>query len=391
MSAAPAGMNERAALWVLLAANFVIGTGVLLPVGLLDQLARELSVSIPTAGLLMTVGGAVIAVGAPLAAAFTSRIDRRALLIFGLGLYAAGHAISAFAPGFTVLLATRAAMIIAAGIVTPQAAAAISALLPAERRSSAISFVFLGWSMAMVAGMPMASLIGDHWGWRTAFALEGLLAAIVLVCIRMTIPKGIRVVPLSLASWGQALSNPVFCLVLLVTAINSASQFILFGYLKPFLAAAATATPGMIAGLLAWQGVWGVAGNLLASRIVGRFGEAAMVLAGLLSMTTGLALIGLGSSVLPILLLGIVLWGAGSFSANSVQQARLVGLIPAFASASIALNTSCTYLGQAVGSALGGGLIAGGSLELLPWAAAAGMTLAAGVSVLAAGIARRRG
>lgn len=389
MSAAPVGMNERAALWVLLAANFVIGTGVLLPVGLLDQLARELGVSIPTAGLLMTVGGAVIAVGAPLAAAFTSRIDRRALLIFGLALYVAGHAISAFAPSFTVLLITRALMIIAAGIVTPQAAATISALLPAEQRSSAISFVFLGWSMAMVAGMPMASLIGDHWGWRTAFALEGVLAAIVLVCIRVTIPRGIRVVPLSLASWGQALSNPVFCLVLLATAVNSASQFILFGYLKPFLASAVGATPGMIAGFLAWQGVWGVGGNVLASRIVGRLGEPSTVLVGLLSMSLGLALVGLAAGHLPVLLLGVLLWGAGSFSVNSVQQARLVRLIPAFASASIALNTSCTYSGQAVGSAIGGGLIAGGSLELLPWAAAAGMMIAAVVSMIAARIARR--
>lgn len=377
-------------MWVLLASNFVIGTGVLLPVGLLDQLARELGVTIPTAGLLMTVGGAVIAVGAPLTAALTSRVDRRLLLVFGLSLYVAGHAISALAPSFLVLLVTRALMILAAGIVTPQAAATISAMVPPGRRSSAISFVFLGWSMAMVAGMPAASLIGDQWGWRTAFAIASALSALALGAVLLTIPKGIRVAPLSLASWRHALSDPVLCLVLGVTAINSASQFILFGYLKPYFAFALAATPGMIALLLAWQGMWGVAGNLAALRIVGRLGEATTVLIGLLLMATGLALVGGAGATLPLLLLGIVLWGAGSFSANSVQQAQLVGLIPAFASASIALNTSCTYLGQAIGSAIGGGLIAAGRLQALPWYAAAGMTFAAAVSVLAARIAVRR-
>lgn len=390
MTDSPGRGSDRAALWSLLAANFVIGTGVLLPVGLLDQLSRELGVSIPTAGLLLTVGGAVIAIGAPLAAAVTSRIDRQALLVAGLGLYAAGHAISALAPGFMVLLVTRALMIIAAGIVTPQAAATIGAMVPPDRRSAAISFVFLGWSMAMVAGMPAASLIGDHWGWRAAYAVAAILSALVLAAILVTIPKGIRVAPLSLASWRQALGDPALVLVLLVTALNSASQFILFGYLKPYFAFALAATPGTIALLLAWQGVWGVVGNFAASRVVGRLGEAPTVLVGLLSMTIGLALIGVAGATLPALLLGILLWGSGSFSANSIQQARLVGLIPAFASASIALNTSCTYLGQALGSAIGGGLIATGKLALLPWGAAAGMALAVIVSVLAARIVIRR-
>lgn len=382
--------SYRGVLWALLFANFVIGTGVLLPVGVIDELARDLGTTIPTAGLLITVGGVVIAVGAPLVAALTSAIDRRLLIAAALGLYAAGHAVSAIAPNFSVLLLSRALMIIAAGIVTPQAAATIGALLPPERRSSAITFVFVGWSMALVGGIPLASLIGDHLGWRMAYVVTTLLSVLALVWVSVTIPSGVRVAPLSFASWRAALADPSMVLVLAVTALSSAGQFILFGYLKPYLAGALALAPGAIALMLGWQGAWGIIGNMVAGRFVTRLGEGRTVLLGLLAMLAGLGVMAIAGNVLIAVLFAFIIWGAGTFSSNSAQQARLVVLAPAFASASIALNTSCIYLGQAIGSAAGGGFIAGGALKWLPLAASAVMAAAVLGSILADRITRRR-
>src|SRR5688572_21983309 len=147
------------ALWALFAGNFIIGTGILLPAGMLNDLSAGLGVSPATAGLLMVAGGVVIGLGAPVFATLTSGIDRRLLLVGSLVYYALGHALSALAPEFWSLLVIRALMVVSAGIFTPQAAASVALMVPPEKRAGAIAFIFIGWSIASVAGMPTGSLI----------------------------------------------------------------------------------------------------------------------------------------------------------------------------------------------------------------------------------------
>ena len=123
-SAAPppgAPARERALLWALLFGNFVTGTGILLPAGMLSELAQGLSISVPTAGTLMLATGIVVAIGAPLLAAFTSRVDRRLLLTLSMLLYAICHAVSALSSSFEMVMAARLALGVSAAIFTPQA------------------------------------------------------------------------------------------------------------------------------------------------------------------------------------------------------------------------------------------------------------------------------
>ena len=123
------------ALWAMVFGNFVIGTGVLLPAGLLNQLSSELKVDSATAGLLLLVGGVVVGIGAPILATLTTRFDRRLLLTLSMLLYSAGHLASAFTNDFWSLLIARALMISAAGIFSPQAAATVGLLVSNERRA----------------------------------------------------------------------------------------------------------------------------------------------------------------------------------------------------------------------------------------------------------------
>src|SRR5215510_13804441 len=200
---------ERSALWALLAGNFVIGTGILLPAGMMNDLAPGLGVSIAKGGSLIWAGAIVIGASAPLIAAVTSEVDRRLLLAGTLLLYVIGHALSALSLNFEMLLAIRIVTTLSAGVFTPQAAATVGLLLPPERRAAGIAFIFLGWSIASVLGMPMGSLIGASLGWRTAYALMAVLSLLAIAGVWWGLPRGLRVQRLSLASWKRVFLNPV--------------------------------------------------------------------------------------------------------------------------------------------------------------------------------------
>jgi predicted MFS family arabinose efflux permease len=384
-----ASSEPRLALWALLVGNFVIGTGILLPAGMLNDLATGFQVMPATAGLLLLVSGLVIGLGAPLFATVTSTVDRRLLLVASLALYAVGHVLSAFAPNFWVLLALRALTVVSAGIFTPQAAACVGLIVPPERRAASIAFIFIGWSVSSVAGVPCGSLIGAWIGWRAAFALMALLSVAALLFVWRTIPAGLRAERLSLSAWQGVLSNPVLICVLLVTLASSSGQFTLFNYLAPFFKATMALSPSSFAVLLALVGGAGVAGNAIASRIVAKFGAPNIIFAALAGILAGLMLIGLFSANFALSALGGMLWGLGTFSSNSLQQSRLIALAPALAGASVALNTSVIYLGQAVGAGTGGFLITHGVLPLIPWAGAVFLVAALSATIIAPRLGRR--
>ena len=186
MSAPPAGSvaeaeSPRDAVnvirWALLFGNFAIGCGVMVVAGSLNDLIGSLQVSVALGGQLIAVAAVAMAVGAPLLAATLGRMDRRTLLAASLAWYAVGHALCALAPSLASLTPLRAATVLAAAVFTPQAAAAMGWLAPPAQRAGAITFIFLGWSVASVFGMPLHSFIGETFGWRWAFALVGVLAA----------------------------------------------------------------------------------------------------------------------------------------------------------------------------------------------------------------------
>ena len=375
--------RERALLWALLLGNFVTGTGILLPAGMLSELAGGLNISLPAAGSLLLASGVVVALGAPLIAAFTSSIDRRLLLVLALLLYVACHIAAALAPTFEMLMATRLVMSVAAAIFTPQAAATVSALLPPERRSSAITMIFIGWSLATVGGMPLGGYVAATYGWRAAFGIVAVMSAIAAITVARTVPGGVKIAALSAASWRAVLTSPALMTVLLVTVLNGTGQFTFFTYLNPSLKASLGASTALLTFVLAWYGVAATVGNVIASKFVARIGPARAALGSLLAMAAGLLVWGAGADVLAVVLLAATVWGLGTFATNSIQQARLAGIAPQVTSASIALNTSAIYFGQAAGSGLGGVLIKVGWMPYLPWVGAAILAAAAAVSVVA--------
>ena len=377
------------ALWALMLGNFVIGTGVMVVPGTLNELSTSLGVSIPQAGLLITAGAILMGLGAPLFAGIVAGWDRRRLLTLALLWYALLMALSALAPGYASLLPLRVLTMIAPAIFTPQAAACVGLLVPESQRGKAITFVFLGWSVASVLGMPLSAWIGGLLGWRWAFGLVALLALLVAGWVWRAMPDGIRPAALSRQAWAQTLGSPVLMLAVGVTLLSSFGQFTLFSYFAPYHQQVLGLSAGLLALLFLWFGAFGLLGNVLVSHHIDRLGAPRAVFITLAGMALSLLLWPLGASVWWIQALVLIPWALGCFSANSAQQARLVHMAPALAPATVALNTSAIYAGQALGAALGGGLIAQGLMQQLHWVGLALMLAAMALSWQAARVQKR--
>jgi predicted MFS family arabinose efflux permease len=348
--------------------------------GVLNDLVRSLQISVALGGQLIGAAALVMAFGSPLLAALFSGWDRRRLLVLALLWYAAWHALSALAPSYAALLPVRCLCMLGAAAFTPQAASAISELSPAAARGRAITFIFLGWSLASVLGMPLAAYIGESAGWRWAFAAVALLAAIAALGVWQALPSGIRPAALSRADWRQVFTHPLLMLIVAVTALSSAGQFTLFSYFAPFYSQVLGASAAQISALFLWFGAIGLAGNVLLTRVIDRIGAATAVAATLASMALSLLAWPLAVSVASATLV-ITPWALGCFASNSAQQARLALAAPALATALISLNSSAMYLGQFAGAASGGAIIAASGFGGLSWVASAWMATALGVSV----------
>ena len=375
----PAQVLQRSR-WALMAGNFAIGCGVMVTAGSLNDLVRSLQVSVAAAGQLITVAAIVMALGAPLLAALVGRADRRLLLTAALLWYAAGHALSALMPHFAALLPVRALSVLGAAVFTPQAAAAVNLLAPPAERGRAITFIFLGWSLSSVLGMPLHSYIGETWGWRWAFALVAVLSLAAAWGVWRTLPGGLHSTPLSWQAWRTALTHPLLIGVVAVTALSAAGQFSLFSYLAPYYRQVLQADALSVSLLFMWFGAFGLLGNVVLSRVVDRFGAARCATWLMGCMALSLVLWPLALS-LPMMGLVLVPWALGCFSSNSAQQARLGAIAPALAPALMALNTSAMYLGQAVGAGSGGMLLAHNGYAWLHWAALGWLLLAIGLSI----------
>lgn len=358
-------------LWALLAGNFVIGSGVMVVPGTLNELSSSLNIGVATAGQLITAAALVMCVGAPLLASLVAGWDRRLLLTLSLLWYALGHVAAAAMPNYGGVLAARMLTVIAPAIFTPQAAACVGLLVPPEQRGRAVTFVFLGWSLASVLGMPMGALIGGHFGWRAAFGVVALGALLCAAWVWRTLPAGIRPAALSRAAWRQVLGDPLLMGVVLVTVLQASGQFIVMSYFAPLLRDHAGASPTQLGLIWAWFGLCGLLGNMIASRAIDRMGAGRMVTLSSSLIALGLLLwpLGLGHGWLAVCLV-LTPWGLGCFSTNSAQQARLVGLAPALAAGSVALNSSAMYTGQALGAAGGGWLLSHGAAA---WMAGIGL------------------
>ncbi|BAM90628.1 putative inner membrane transport protein [Bradyrhizobium oligotrophicum S58] len=367
---------HRFAPTALMLGNIVTGCSVMAPAGMLPELASGFGIGVHTAGLLITFGAVLLCICSPLSAWLTSRFDRRLLLTATLLVLTLGNLASAFAPDYASLLTVRLLMLAVGALYTPQAAGMAALISPVDKRGSTMAYVFLGWSLAAAVGLPLITFIASHSGWWAAYLAVGAAGAVSFGLLTWRLPSGLKGAPVDLKTWTELGRNRMVLLLLLVTTLQMSGQFVIFTFMGPLLNKLTGADANQIGLVFAIYGACGFLGVVIATRIVDGWGAYRASLLFTCLLFAGITVWTAGAGVYSMMAVAVAIWGLGFASANSMQQVRLVAAAPPLASASVSLNTSVLYIGQAIGSAIGGGLFARDLLGATGYVAVAFVMLA---------------
>jgi MFS transporter, DHA1 family, inner membrane transport protein len=351
-------VHRRFAPTALMFGNLVTGCSILAPAGMLIELSSDLGVTIHAAGLLVTFGAMMLCIGSPLTAWLTSRIERRTLLTATLAVLVLGNAASAVAPGYATLLVIRLIMLAIGALYTPQAAGTAALIVSPEKRGGTIAYVFVGWSLAAAVGLPLITFMTSHYGWRTAYGGISIIGALSLLLLLWRLPAGLRGAPVDLKTWADLGRNPVIVVLLAITTLLMSGQFAVFTFMGPLLSKLTHVGPDAVGLVFALYGVCGFIGIAVVTNVVDSWGPLRASVLSVALVLAGVAGWALSAGFYPLMAASAAIWGLGFASSNSMQQVRLVAAAPALASASVSLNTSFLYVGQAIGSAIGGLLYA---------------------------------
>ncbi|THD50874.1 MAG: MFS transporter [Bradyrhizobium sp.] len=383
-------LHRRFARTALMFGNLVTGCSVLAPAGMLIELSSDLGVTVHAAGLLITFGAVVLCIGSPLTAWLTSRIERRTLLTSTLAVLALGNIASAFAPDYASLLIIRLIMLGIGALYTPQAAGTAALIVSPEKRGGTIAYVFLGWSLAAAIGLPLITFMASRYGWRVAYGGIGAAGALGFILLAWRLPAGLVGARVDLKTWIDLAGNRAIMVLLLITTLLMSGQFAVFTFMGPLLAKLTRVGSDAVGLVFAIYGLCGFTGIAIVSRIVDSWGAYKTSVLCISLVLAGITGWGLSAGNYPLMAGSVAIWGLGFASSNSMQQVRLVSAAPALASASVSLNTSVLYVGQAIGSAIGGLLYARELLYGIGYAGMAFVALALMTAISTRGFTRAK-
>ncbi|MCK7621776.1 MFS transporter [Streptomyces sp. RS10V-4] len=395
---APAGAAGGGRPWgpaVLTLGAFTLGTGEIMIAGLLPDVAADAGVPLSTAGLLVSVFALTVVVGGPVLALATTAVRRRTLLTGLLALYALGGAVSALAPGFPLIAAGRVASALAHAGLMPLFFGLAADVVPAHRRGTAVARVSLGLGLAMVAGLPIGTALGQWLSWRAAFAAVALLtlavAGPVLALVRAAGDPADGDADAGTAGGRAAelrvLGERRVQAVVTVTALSAAAAFTAYTYVTPLLTDTVGVEPRYVTVLLLLFGTGGTLGNLLGGKLADRSVTGA-VCAGVLALAGSLLLLGAAVAVRPLAVAALFLFGAAYYAVIPAVNTRLLNVASQRArTLALTVQSSAFNLGIAGGGWLGGQLLTGG--VALRWVPVAGGAVA--LLALAAAGAEHRG
>ncbi len=363
--------GRQFSIFALALGNFIVGLGILLPTGMLAQLSTGLEVSIGTVGLLISLGAAVVCVSPPIVAWITSRIERRSLLSAILLWLTCGHIASAFVQDYPELLAIRLAMLAFAGAFTPLAAGTVGLLVAENKRASTVAVVLLGWAFAVAIGLPLISEVVPQLGWRVTYGLVGIIAGASFVALLIGLPRGLKGTPVIFATWRAVGGDRHLVLLLSITCVLGAGQLVVIAFVGPLLTELTGATSRGIAFVFLLFGVMTLVGNILASRVVLFWGTYKTSAVFILCIVVGASLWAIGAGSYPLMAAGAAIWGLGFAAATAMQQVRLIAAAPSLATATVAMNNTMLYLGQAIGAGIGSALFTRGKLTAMGFASVA--------------------
>lgn len=375
------------ALLALTLSAFAIGTTEFVIVGLIPTVASDLGITLPSAGLLVSLYALGVAVGAPVLTALTGKLPRKALLLGLMALFTAGNLLAWHAPDHNSLIVARILTGLAHGVFFSIGSTIATSLVPKDKAASAIAIMFTGLTVALVTGVPLGTFIGQHFGWRATFLAVAGLGAIAFVGSLLFIPRHIaRQAPASLAQQARVLAEPRLLLVYAKTAIGYGGSFIPFTFLAPILQQEAGFEASAVAWVMLVYGVSVAAGNLWGGRLADRQGPIAalMLIFALLALVL---LLFTFTAHHPWLAVATVLaWGAVAFGNVPALQVYVVRqaerYTPDAVDVASGLNIAAFNLGIAGAAWAGGLIVTSFGLMHTPWIGALVVLVALGLTHL---------
>jgi len=369
------------ALLALALSAFAIGTTEFVIVGLLPTMAEDLNVSLPSAGLLVSLYALGVAVGAPVLTALTSSWNRKHLLLALMGLFVIGNLVAWQAPSYEALMSARIITGLAHGVFFSIGSTIATGLVAKEKGASSIAIMFTGLTVALVTGVPIGTYIGQIFGWQATFLTVSVLGLLAMLGSALLVPNNLaRAKPAKITAQFKVLTQPRLLLVYAITAVGYGGTFIAFTFLAPILEQVSGFKANTIGVILLAYGVSVAIGNIWGGKMADKLGP----IKALTIIFTGLAAILLifsFSAPNPIsAMLTIMIWGAFAFGNVPGLQVYVVKLAEQYTPDAVdvasGLNIAAFNLGIALGAWLGGLIVESYGLMHTPWIGAAMVFLA---------------
>jgi len=370
----PASTATRRAIPIIagfLLCIFAIGTAELLVSGLLPQIAADVQVSVASTGQLVTAYALGVVIGGPLITVLTARMPRKGLVLGLIALFIAGSLLSAAATSYGLLVASRVLAALAQGTLFAISMVVVTTVVPPDRAGRAIAIVVSGLTVATVLGVPLGALLGQAFGWRMPFLAIAVIAAAGGAVLAVTLPRTPAPTTGARSELRVLLRRPVL-LAITTTAIGFAGVGVVLTYLMPLLTQVSGFSAGMASALLLAYGAGSLLGNLAAGRLtdVSPTMTARIVFLGL---TVILAVLPFAAPSQPATIVAVLAFGLLATATIAPLQGLILRHAADAPTLSIAVNVSGFNLANALGAALGGGIVAAGAVR---WTGLAGAILA---------------
>lgn len=376
-------MKINPPLLALAAGAFGIGVTEFAPMGLLPVIATDLGVSIPAAGLLISAYAIGVVLGAPLMTLTTGRMPRRTLLIGLAGIFTLGNLIAAISDSYDMLLFARIVTSLNHGAFFGVGAIVAAGLVPPQRQAGAVAAMFMGLTIANVVGVPLATWAGEQMGWRASFWGIAALGVVTMAALRFTLPGMAAPADGDAVSELRVLARGPVLAALGLTVVGASAMFTVFTYITPILREQTHASLGFVTAMLVTYGVGLTVGNWLGGRFADRSVDMTLIVTlALLSAVLALFALLMPHAVPTAIL--VFVWGVASFALVPPLQIRVMSAAADAPNLASSMNIGAFNLGNAVGAALGGGVIAAGlGLPAVALAGAVMSTLGLGAVLFA--------
>ncbi|MBX4146954.1 MFS transporter [Paenibacillus sp. FSL W7-1279] len=373
---------NRFTIYLLALGVFLTATSELVVSGILYAIADDLHISLAFAGQLITAYSLAFAIGTPFLVSLTARFNRKKVLLGSLLLFIAGSLVSYFSTEVWMLMGSRVILGVSSGVYLVAAMGTAAKLVPPDKLGRAIGTIVLGFSSAMVLGVPIGIWITNLLNWQSIFLLLALLSLLVAFVLTRLLPDVEGDAPVPFYQQFKVLGSVLIVSALLLTFFRESGNSVLFTYVTPFIQDIFHIAPSGISIIMLGFGLFGAIGSRLGGYGVDRFGPAKVITLSTLIHIAVFALLPLlaGQSFIGLVLMGIMV--LSMFAAGPAVQSYFIQQAPGSSNLILSLNTSIVHLGLAAGAGAGGFMVnTTSTLQYHPWLG--GFVLALG---LAAGL-----